>query len=157
MKKYLPKIAFCIGPVVILLMYLIKGFALCFETTTYGNIVVDPTRTNVSFYHLLSKENTLVLPKVLAIISLVILLSSIVMLVLSFLKKDKEVLFNKMYVLLLLGSLLILPFTLLTKLSSTTNGAAVTTIWYDFMTIPFALLVVYVVVLIYLTFKPKKD
>jgi len=157
MKKYLPKIILSAAPAVVLLMYLIKGFVYYFTTTTYNSIVIEPKGINMSFYNLLSKENTLVLPKVLAIISLVVLAFAIVMLVLSYLKKDKEKLFIKIYVISMTVSLAILPLSLFTKLDAITSGSAVTRVWYDFFTLPYGLVLAYLIALIYFVFRTKKD
>ena len=157
MKKYLPKIILSVAPVVISLMYLIRGFALYFSTTTYNDIVIEPQRINISFYDILSKENTLVLPKVLAIISLVILLGAVVMLVLSYLIKNKEILFRKIYVISIIASLAILPISMLTRFNVIKSGAATTVVWFDFLTLPYALVLAYSIVLVYFIFKTKKD
>ena len=157
MKKYLPKILMGLAPVVALTMYLIRGFTIYMEMTTYKEVSTPKLTVNVSFYELLTKENTLVLAKVLAIVSLCLIFVATVLFALSFFIKNKENILLKSYSILMLGSLLILGLATSSRFNEVTNGLAVTAKWYDFMTIPYVLTVAYMVFNIYLTFKPKKD
>lgn len=156
MKKKVNDILVYITPVIALLFYLIKGFVIYKETTTYNSISVS-SKTYYSVYKVLFEDNNFIFVKVIIVISLVMLLSSIILLGVSFLKKEKKPLLFKTSLIVVDGSLLILLLNFTTRFITSENGLATTFSYFDFITLPYLILIVYVCVITYFTFKELKD
>ena len=156
MKKKVNDILVYITPGIVLLLYLIKGFVIYRETTIYNSISVS-SKTSYSIYKVLFENNNYIFVKVIIIISLVALVSSIVLLGISFFKKEKKSFLFKTSLIVSAFSQAVLLLNFVTRFITSENGLATTSSYFDFITIPYLISLTYICVVTYFAFKELKD
>ena len=156
MKEKVINILINIAPVVALLLYFISGFALYVDASKYNETFLS-NDTNVSLYEILYVNHGLLSAKIIVIISLCFLFVSIVGVILSYILKEKKPFLLKASMIVLLISILILLFTYINRFTPVSIGTITNYYYFNFMTIWYLILVAYVSIMIYLSFKIKKD
>lgn len=156
MKEKVINILINIAPVVALLLYFISGFALYVDASKYNETFLS-NDTNVSLYEILYVNHGLLFAKIIVIISLCLLFVSIGGVILSYISKEKKPFLLKASMIVLLVSILILLFTYINRFTPVSIGTVTNYYYFNFMTIWYLILVAYVSIMIYLSFKIKKD
>lgn len=155
-KKLIEKIAIVSAPIFTLIMYLLPWVAILKYKTTYRVVIAH--QEYASYIEVLKTSGN-VFAKVLMYISLVGIIATITLYALSFFLKDKEKLLIKIGAMTLLASTGILFLTLIeSNFKDVSLSGAVNYSWVDFMTLPYALLMIYnVASLIYFIKTNKQD
>ena len=155
-KKLIEKLVIVAAPIFTLIMYLLPWVCIYKEQYVYKGILSEATPLYRSYFSVLGSTGN-VFAKVLMWISLVVIVVTGTFYVLSFILKEKEKQLLKIGNIVLVAATGMLVLTSIEKLIVDTNimGGEFSS-WIDFMTLPYALLIVYnVASLIYLYKKNK--
>ncbi len=145
-----------VSPVVVGLFYLIKVFGL-YVSKSILNDISTKDATKVSVYEILYIDHQVTFARVIVIISLAILALSIMGMIGAYVYKQKKSLLLKTSLVCLLASVALLEVCFVTSLFPIKSGNVTTFISFDFMTLPFLILIVGLSILTYFLFKTKKD
>lgn len=157
MKNKIINILISSSPIIVLLLYLVKGFAIYVDATNYNNTFLSYD-TSVSAFEIIYVKHNLVFSRVMVIISLALILASIIGIGLSHLLKRKKPLYQKASLVVLLSSVVLLLTANINKFIPSSQGENLIKYnYFDFMTIPYLLAIGYVATMTYFAFKTKKD
>ena len=155
-KKLIEKIIIVAAPIFTLIMYLLPWVCIYKEQYIWREVISESTPLYRNYFSVLGAEG-LTFAKVIMWISLVAIIVVTTLYGISFLIKEKEKQLLKIGSIILVSSTGILVLTVFEKLftTSTVMGGEFSN-WIDFMTLPYALLLVYNVgTLIYICKKMK--
>ena len=146
-KKIIIKLAIIFSPIFTLIMYSLPWVSYYFHSYKSYEVVVYAN------YLELLQSNLGVFSKILLWASLIGVIVSALVYIVSGVIKEKEKLLVNIGCITLVASTGILFFSSFSKLISVAPN---TYIWADFMTLPYATLIIYNIVCVYLVFKKSK-
>lgn len=155
-KKLIEKTCIVMGPIFTLIMYLLPWMCIYKEQYVWHNIISESTPLYRSYFDVLSVDSN-TFAKVIMWISMIGLVVVATLYVLSFVLKEYENKFLKIGSIILVCSTGILFLTVFEKLivRETVTGGKFSS-WIDFMTIPYALAIIYNVTSLIYIYKKKR-